>query len=88
MTGRIGLRLVDPGNYVQTTNSTGIAVVTQMQPITVIFPVPEDDLPDIVPQLNAGTALQVQAYDRANVKQLATAASSRSTARSTPRPAR
>ncbi len=72
VTGRIGLRLVDPGNYIQTTNTTGIAVVTQMQPITVIFPVPEDDLPDILPQLNAGKSLEVYAYDRANVKQLAT----------------
>jgi len=72
VTGRVGLRLVDPGNYVQTSNSTGLAVVTQIQPITVIFPVPEDDLPDILPQLNAGTALQVTIYDRANVKQLAT----------------
>jgi membrane fusion protein, multidrug efflux system len=72
VTGRIGLRLVDPGNYIQTTAATGIAVVTQMQPITVIFPIPEDDLPDILPQLNAGTPLEVFAYDRANVKQLAT----------------
>jgi membrane fusion protein, multidrug efflux system len=72
VTGRVGLRLIDPGNYVQTSNNTGIAVVTQMQPITVIFPIPEDDLPQIVPQLNAGTTLQVAAYDRANVKLLAT----------------
>ena len=72
VTGRIGLRLVDPGNYIQTTVTTGIAVVTQMQPITVIFPIPEDDLPDILPQLNAGTPLEVFAYDRANVKMLAT----------------
>ncbi len=72
VTGRVGLRLVDPGNYVQTTNSTGLAVVTQMQPITVIFPIPEDDLPDIVPQLNAGAIFEVAAYDRANVKLLAT----------------
>ena len=72
VTGRVGLRLIDPGNYVQTTNNSGIAVVTQMQPITVIFPIPEDDLPQIVPQLNAGTTLQVSAYDRANVKMLAT----------------
>ena len=56
----------------QTSNSTGIAVVTQLQPITVIFPIPEDDLPDILPQLNAGTPLEGQAYDRANVKMLAT----------------
>ena len=71
VTGRIGLRLVDPGNYVQTSVASSIAVVTQMQPITVIFAVPEDDLPDIMPQFNAGTALQVTAFDRANVKQLA-----------------
>jgi len=72
VTGRIGLRLVDPGNYIQTSNSTGIGVVTQLQPITVIFPIPEDDLPDILPQLNSGTTLEVLAYDRANVKLLAT----------------
>jgi multidrug efflux system membrane fusion protein len=72
VTGRIGLRLVDPGNYIQTTATTGIAVVTQLQPITVIFPIPEDDLPDILPQLNAGKPLEVSAYDRANVKMLAT----------------
>jgi multidrug efflux system membrane fusion protein len=72
VTGRIGLRLVDPGNYIQTSNSTGIAVVTQLQPITVIFPIPEDELPDVLPQLNAGKTLEVFAYDRANVKLLAT----------------
>jgi multidrug efflux system membrane fusion protein len=72
VTGRVGLRLVDPGNYVQTASSTGLAVVTQLQPITVIFSIPEDDLPEIMPQLGAGTKLQVSAYDRANVKQLAT----------------
>ncbi len=71
VTGRIGLRLVDPGNYVQSNSSTGIAVVTQLQPITVIFAIPEDDLPQIMPQVNAGTKLQVTAYDRANVKKLA-----------------
>jgi membrane fusion protein, multidrug efflux system len=72
VTGRIGLRLVDPGNYLQTTNSTGVAVVTQLQPITVIFPVPEDDLPDILSQTKTGTTLDVYAYDRANVRSLAT----------------
>ena len=71
VTGRVGLRLIDPGNYVQTSSSTGLAVLTQLQPITVIFSIPEDDLPDIVPQLAAGTSLQVTAFDRANVKQLA-----------------
>ncbi len=72
VTGRVGLRLVDPGNYVQASGSTGIAVVTQLRPITVIFSIPEDDLPDIVPQLAAGTPLQVTVFDRANIKKLAT----------------
>ena len=71
VTGRIGLRLVDPGNYVQPSSATGLAVVTELQPITVIFSIPEDDLPDVMPQLNAGTKLQVTAFDRANIKQLA-----------------
>jgi len=71
VSGRVGLRLVDPGNYVQTTSTTGIAVITQLQPISVIFSVPEDDLPEIMPQLSAGTALLVTAYDRANLHELA-----------------
>src|SRR5690242_16497946 len=69
--GRVGLRLVDPGNYVQTTSTSGIAVITQLQPISVVFSVPEDELPDIVPQFSAGTSLIVTAYDRANLRQLA-----------------
>ncbi|HUC49709.1 MAG TPA: MdtA/MuxA family multidrug efflux RND transporter periplasmic adaptor subunit [Xanthobacteraceae bacterium] len=72
ITGRIGLRLVDPGNYVQTTSTTGLAVITQMQPITVIFTLPEDDLPEIMSAMNAGTPLTVDAYDRANLRHLAT----------------
>jgi multidrug efflux system membrane fusion protein len=71
ITGRVGLRLVDPGNYVQTSNSTGIAVITQLQPISVIFTLPEDDLPEIMPQFTVGTPLVVTAYDRANLRQLA-----------------
>jgi multidrug efflux system membrane fusion protein len=71
ITGRVGLRLVDPGNYVQTTNAGGIAVITQLQPISVIFTLPEDDLPEIMPQFTAGTPLIVTAYDRANLRQLA-----------------
>jgi membrane fusion protein, multidrug efflux system len=70
VTGRVGLRLVDPGNYVQSDSATGLAVITQLQPITVIFSIPEDDLPDVMPQMNSGTKLQVTAFDRANVKQL------------------
>jgi membrane fusion protein, multidrug efflux system len=71
ITGRVGLRLVDPGNYVQTTSTTGIAVITQLQPIAIVFSVPEDELPEIMPQFAAGTALIVTAYDRANLRQLA-----------------
>jgi membrane fusion protein, multidrug efflux system len=70
VTGRVGLRLIDPGNYVQSDNATGLAVITQLQPITVIFSIPEDDLPDVIPQMNSGTKLGVTAFDRANVKQL------------------
>jgi membrane fusion protein, multidrug efflux system len=70
--GRVGLRLVDPGNFVQTTDTTGIVVITQLHPISVIFIVPEDDLPQIMAQMQAGTQLQVTAFDRANVTQLAT----------------
>ena len=68
--GRVGLRLVDPGNYVQTSD-TGIAVLTQLHPISVIFTVPEDDIPEIQAQLKAGTPLEVTIYDRANINQLA-----------------
>jgi membrane fusion protein, multidrug efflux system len=67
--GRIGLRLVDPGNYVQTTDP-GLVVIAQMHPITVIFVVPEDDIPEIMAAMRAGRALEVTAYDRANVTPL------------------
>jgi len=67
--GRIGLRLVDPGNFVQTTDP-GLVVIAQMHPITVIFVVPEDDIPEIMAAMRAGTALEVTAYDRANVTSL------------------
>jgi multidrug efflux system membrane fusion protein len=72
VTGRVGIRLIDPGNYIQAASSTVITTVTQMQPITVIFPIPEDNLPDVMPQLTAGTTLEAAVYDRANVKHLAT----------------
>jgi multidrug efflux system membrane fusion protein len=67
--GRVGLRLVDAGNYVQTSDS-GLAVVAQMHPISVIFVVPEDDIPEIMAAMRAGRALEVTAYDRANVTPL------------------
>ena len=69
--GRIGIRLVDPGNYVQTTDP-GLVVVAQMHPISVIFIVPEDDIPEIMAAIHEGKPLEVQAYDRANVTYLST----------------
>ena len=70
--GRVGLRQVDQGNYVQVTDPNGIVVITQIQPISVIFAVPEDNLPQIAARLKGGATLPVTAFDRANVKSLAT----------------
>ena len=74
VTGHAGLRLVDIGNYVTANDTTGLVVVTQQQPITVIFSLPEDDLPTIMQRLAAGATLQVVAYDRSNTTKLATGA--------------
>ena len=71
-TGRIGLRLVDPGNIIQTTDTTGVAVMTQEQPITVIFPIPEDNLQPVLKKFKAGETLQVEAFDRAQTRKIAT----------------
>ena len=70
--GRVGLRQVDPGNYLQPSDTTGIVVIAQLDPISVVFSTPEDNLPPIAARLNAGATLPVTAFDRANVKQLAT----------------
>jgi multidrug efflux system membrane fusion protein len=64
VTGRVGLRLVDLGNYVSVGSSNGIVVITQLQPITVIFPVAEDHLPSVIKQILAGAKLPVETYDR------------------------
>jgi multidrug efflux system membrane fusion protein len=64
ITGRVGLRLVDPGNYVTPTDSTGMVVITQIEPISVIFTLPEDQLPAIMGRMHAGARLRVDAYDR------------------------
>ncbi len=71
-TGRIGLRLVDPGNIVFTPDTTGVAVITMEQPITVIFPIPEDSLQTVLQKFKAGETLQVEAFDRAQTKKIAT----------------
>src|SRR5579871_6608059 len=72
VTGRVGLRLVDPGNYVTANDATGIVVITQLQPISVVFTVAEDNVPQIVKRLRAGATLPVTAFDRSGANKLAT----------------
>jgi len=69
--GRVGLRLVDPGNYVQASSSSGLVVVTTLQPITVIFTLPEDSVPAVLKRVHAGASLPVTVLDRSNTTQLA-----------------
>jgi multidrug efflux system membrane fusion protein len=68
ITGRVGLRLVDPGNYVTANDATGLVVITQIQPISVIFTLPEDQLPAILAKMHAGAQLKVEADDRQGTK--------------------
>jgi len=70
--GRIGLRQVDPGNIVHATDTNGLAVITQVQPISVIFSLPEDNLPQILGKFRSGVRLTVEAYDREQKQKLAT----------------
>lgn len=70
--GRVGLRQVDIGNTVSAGQTTGIVVVTQEQPTSVLFTLPEDNISDILERVNAGEKLVVQAYDRGQTKLLAT----------------
>lgn len=69
--GRVGLRLVDPGNFVQTTDTTGLVVITQLQPISVIFPIPEDNLSQVLDKLKR-ERLTVDVFDREQKHKLAT----------------
>ncbi len=72
ISGRVGLRLVDQGNYVQAGDAGGIVVITETQPITVMFTLPEDALPAILKRLRAGATLEATALDRRGVRPLAT----------------
>jgi multidrug efflux system membrane fusion protein len=72
ISGRIGFRLVDVGNMVHASDQTGLLVITQVQPIAVLFTLPEDNLPSILTQLHSGEQLPVEAYDRAGRTRLAT----------------
>jgi multidrug efflux system membrane fusion protein len=71
ISGRIGLRLVDPGNLTTASSSTPLAVVTQLQPITVVFTIPEDNVGQLEQQMRLGKALDVDALDRSNQGKLA-----------------
>jgi len=71
LNGRLGLRLVDPGNIVHASDQNGLVVITQLQPIAVVFTIPEDSLPPVLKKLNAGVELPVDAWDRDQRQRLA-----------------
>jgi multidrug efflux system membrane fusion protein len=71
ITGRVGLQQVNVGNYVTPAEPNGLAVVTQLQPITVLFTLPEDYIPPLLKQMRAGATLPVTAWDKPNTQQLA-----------------
>ena len=69
--GRVGLRLVDSGNMIHASDANGLVVITQLQPITVVFTIPEDSLPQVMRRLMAGEKLTVEAFDREQKQLLA-----------------
>ncbi len=71
ISGVVGLRQVDPGNQIQTGDVNGIVTITQLQPITVLFPIPEDNLPGVIARIKAGGPVPVEAYDRQKTAKLA-----------------
>jgi multidrug efflux system membrane fusion protein len=70
ISGRVGLRLVDPGNIVHASDANGLIVITQIQPISVFFTVPEDSLPQVMSKLRAGARLPVDAFNRDNSQKI------------------
>ena len=64
ISGRVGLRLVDPGNIVHAADTTGMLVITQVEPIAVLFTIPEDNLPQVVRKMRTGAGMPVDAYNR------------------------
>ena len=72
VSGRVGLRQVDPGNYVQTSDPNGLVVLAQIKPISVIFTIPQDSLPAVAKRFAGGTKLTVTAFDRDQTTKLAT----------------
>jgi membrane fusion protein, multidrug efflux system len=71
ISGRVGLRLVDIGNIVHATDTNGLLVITQLQPISVIFTLPQDQLPEVMKRMHANRDLEVQAFDRDNSEKIA-----------------
>jgi len=71
ITGRVGLRLVDIGNMVHAADTTGLLVITQLQPIAVLFSLPQDQLPQVMAKMRSGVTLNVEAYDRDDVAKIA-----------------
>src|SRR5262249_14544336 len=65
ISGVAGLRQVDAGNVIHASDANGLVVITQLQPITVLFPIPEDNLPQVLRRMKSGAALPVEAWDRA-----------------------
>jgi len=72
ISGRLGLRLVDAGNMVHATDPGGLVTITQIRPIAVVFSVPEDDLPVLMPRMRNGDPPKVEAYDRDGSRHIAT----------------
>src|SRR5262245_53975848 len=72
ITGRVGLRLVDPGNVIKAADPGGLVVIAQLEPIGVVFSVPEDSLPPILRRFRTGTPVPVEAYDREGRTKLST----------------
>ena len=70
--GRVGLRQIDPGNVVHASDANGLVVIAQLQPITVLFPIPEDNVPRVLKRLQDGEAIPVEAWDRDGKVKLAT----------------
>jgi multidrug efflux system membrane fusion protein len=71
ISGRIGLRLLDSGNMIHASDPNGLAVITQLQPISVLFTIPEDQLPPVLKKLREGAKLKAEAYDRDQRNKLA-----------------
>lgn len=71
ISGRLGLRQVDLGNIVHASDTNGVVIITQLQPITAIFSIPEDNIPGVMKQLQAGKTLSAEAWDRAQKTKLA-----------------